>query len=80
MVAVCTGHHARPNFPKFAGQDRFKGRTIHSHSYKDHIGYEDKTVVVVGIGNSGVDVACELARIAKQVYISTRRGGKSEVF
>lgn len=44
-----------------------QGKIIHSHSYKSHVGYEDKTVVVVGIGNSGVDVAVELSRIAKQV-------------
>lgn len=37
-------------------------------------GFEDKTVVTVGIGNSGVDVAVELSRVAKQVYLSTRRG------
>jgi dimethylaniline monooxygenase (N-oxide forming) len=76
MVLVCTGHHAKPNLPTFPGQDKFKGRIIHSHSYKDHIGYEDKNVIVVGIGNSGVDLACELSRIAKSVYISTRRGGR----
>ncbi|CAP25130.1 Protein CBG04431 [Caenorhabditis briggsae] len=40
----------------------------------DHRGYEDKTVVVIGIGNSGGDVAVELSRIAKQVYLVTRRG------
>ncbi|EFP10703.1 hypothetical protein CRE_03531 [Caenorhabditis remanei] len=74
-VLLCSGHHTTPNWPtKFRGQDEFKGRIIHSHSYKDHRGYEDKTVVVVGIGNSGGDVAVELSRIAKQVYLVTRRG------
>lgn len=74
-VLLCSGHHTTPNWPsKFQGQDDFKGRIIHSHSYKDHRGYEDKTVVVVGVGNSGGDVAVELSRIAKQVYLVTRRG------
>ncbi|CAI2351121.1 unnamed protein product [Caenorhabditis sp. 36 PRJEB53466] len=74
-VLLCSGHHTIPHWPqKFEGQDDFKGRIIHSHSYKDHRGYEDKVVVVVGIGNSGGDVAVELSRIAKQVYLVTRRG------
>uniref|UniRef100_A0A8R1DWI1 Flavin-containing monooxygenase n=1 Tax=Caenorhabditis japonica TaxID=281687 RepID=A0A8R1DWI1_CAEJA len=74
-VLLCSGHHTLPHWPKkFPGQDEFKGRIIHSHSYKDHRGYEDKIVVVVGIGNSGGDVAVELSRIAKQVYLVTRRG------
>ncbi|CAI5448655.1 unnamed protein product [Caenorhabditis angaria] len=74
-VLVCSGHHAIPHWPvPFKGQDTFKGRIIHSHSYKDHQGYEDKIVVVVGVGNSGIDVAVELSRIARQVYLVTRRG------
>lgn len=36
-------------------------------SFIDHRGYEDKVVVVVGVGNSGGDVAVELSRVAKQV-------------
>lgn len=34
-VMLCSGHHTTPNWPqKFRGQDDFKGRIIHSHSYK----------------------------------------------
>ena len=67
-VLMCSGHHTLPHFPKpWDGQSSFKGRILHSHSYKDHRGFEDKTVVVVGVGNSGGDVAVELSRIAKQV-------------
>ena len=51
----------------FPGLDSFKGKVVHTHDYRDHVGYEDKRVVVVGIGNSGGDVAVELSRIAKQV-------------
>lgn len=45
----------------------FKGTVLHSHSYKDSRGYEDKRVVVVGIGNSGGDIAVELSRVAEKV-------------
>ncbi|KAI6204913.1 Dimethylaniline monooxygenase [N-oxide-forming] [Aphelenchoides besseyi] len=83
-VLVCTGHHATPNMPKFKNQDHFKGRIIHSHSYKVTEEYSFYQLAKFRImlamkitrilGNSALDVACELARIAKQVYISTRRG------
>ncbi|CAI5445169.1 unnamed protein product [Caenorhabditis angaria] len=73
-ILLCCGHHAIPHIPSWPGQDKFKGRIIHAHNYKDHRGYEDKNVVVVGIGNSGGDCAVELSRIAKQVYLVTRRG------
>ncbi|KAF8777028.1 Dimethylaniline monooxygenase [N-oxide-forming] like protein [Argiope bruennichi] len=73
-VMVCAGHHVFPIIPKFPGQEKFKGRIIHTHSYKRPNGYEDKKVLVVGVGNSGGDVAVELSNIASQVYLSTRRG------
>jgi dimethylaniline monooxygenase (N-oxide forming) len=71
---VCTGHHADKKMAQFEGEKEFKGQIIHSHDYRDHRGYEEKRVVVVGIGNSGGDVAVELGKISKQVYLSTRRG------
>ncbi|ULT99974.1 hypothetical protein L3Y34_000913 [Caenorhabditis briggsae] len=74
-VMLCSGHHAIPYHPNpWPGQEKFKGRIVHSHDYKDQKGYEDKVVVVVGLGNSGGDCAVELSRVAKQVYLVTRRG------
>ncbi|KAK6732834.1 hypothetical protein RB195_016918 [Necator americanus] len=40
----------------------------------DFTKFIDRNVLVVGLGNSGGDIACELARVAKQVYCSTRHG------
>ena len=47
--------------------DDFQGQVIHTHDYKIPKGYEDKRIVVVGIGNSGADVAVELSCVASQV-------------
>ena len=66
-VLICNGHHCEPNRPRLDGEDVFKGRVIHSLDYRDHVGYEDKKVVIVGIGNTGGDTAIDLSRIAKQV-------------
>ena len=68
-VLVCTGHHAKKHEPKFVGQEDFQGRILHAHDYKDSRGFEGKKVVVIGIGNSGGDIAVELGRIG-QVMIS----------
>ncbi|KAM4022990.1 flavin-containing monooxygenase 5-like [Anomaloglossus baeobatrachus] len=75
-VMICTGHHTFPNLPlsSFPGIEHFKGQYMHSRDYKlpDH--FKDKRVVVIGIGNSGGDIAVELSRTAQQVFLSTRRG------
>ncbi|XP_077389815.1 flavin-containing monooxygenase 5-like [Festucalex cinctus] len=75
-VMVCIGHHCHPNLPlqDFPGLDTFQGKYFHSRDYKVPEDWRDKKVVVVGIGNSGGDIAVELSRFTKQLYLSTRRG------
>uniref|UniRef100_H2YD45 Flavin-containing monooxygenase n=1 Tax=Ciona savignyi TaxID=51511 RepID=H2YD45_CIOSA len=75
-VIVAVGHHAVPHFPvsQFPGADKFKGKILHSQDYRDFRGFENKNVVVLGVGNSGGDIAVELSWHSKQVYLSTRRG------
>ena len=67
FVMVCNGHLHEANLPQLKGLASFTGRVLHTHDYKDFRGFEGKKVLVVGIGNSGADVACELSRHAKHV-------------
>lgn len=66
---VCNGHLHEPNIPNFKGLDKFKGRVLHTHDYKDFHGYEGKRVLIIGVGNSASDVACELSRHAEHVSL-----------
>ena len=78
FVAIATGHHAKPSMPHFEGQETFNGRMFHSMDYKDAITNDlvGKKVVVVGIGNSAVDVAVNVTELGgeKPINISTRSG------
>ena len=69
-VLIANGHHWNPRRPDFPGT--FNGREIHSHDYKTPSGLENLNVLVDGIGNSAVDIACEVARVAKNTFLSTR--------
>lgn len=71
-VMVANGHHWNPRVPKFSGE--YSGRSLHSHDYRDASSMVGKRVLVVGIGNSGCDLACEISRVAEGTYLSTRRG------
>ncbi|XP_065290227.1 flavin-containing monooxygenase 5-like [Dermacentor albipictus] len=74
-VMVCTGYDHTPVTTEFPGlRDRFRGRVMHVRDYKRPIGFFGAKVLVVGLGNSGCDVAVELSSIADAVYVSTRRG------
>ena len=76
-LLVCNGHHWDPRYPDFAGS--FDGPQIHSHNYIDPstpLDLYGKRVLVVGIGNSAVDIVSELARktVSDVVFLSTRSG------
>uniref|UniRef100_A0A3P9LKZ1 Flavin-containing monooxygenase n=1 Tax=Oryzias latipes TaxID=8090 RepID=A0A3P9LKZ1_ORYLA len=75
-VLVCSGHYTHPTLPQldFQGQEAFSGKCLHSWEYKDAELYRGKRVVVVGLGNSGGDIAVEISRSAEKTYLSTRRG------
>ncbi|QXQ05749.1 NAD(P)-binding domain-containing protein [Sphingosinicellaceae bacterium] len=76
-VVVANGHHWSPNRPEWPG--RFDGTVIHAHDYRtptDPVDMTGKRVVVVGLGNSAVDIAAELAQrtVTERLFVSARRG------
>jgi dimethylaniline monooxygenase (N-oxide forming) len=71
-VVVANGHLWDPRWPSFPGQ--FNGTAIHSSEYRTAQPFEDKKVLVVGIGNSAVDIAVDLCKRASHVALSTRTG------
>ncbi|KAK7133348.1 hypothetical protein R3I94_015275 [Phoxinus phoxinus] len=75
-VLVCAGHYTQPIKPlkHFPGIDTFPGTVIHSWEYKDPDPYFGKRVVIIGIGNSGGDIAVELSRGCEKTFLSTRKG------
>src|ERR1700760_2368270 len=75
-VLVANGHHwdARWPEPAFAGSDEFAGEQIHAHEYRESDIAKGKRVLVLGIGNSAVDIAVESSRIADATFLATRRG------
>ncbi|XP_022614783.1 dimethylaniline monooxygenase [N-oxide-forming] 5-like isoform X2 [Seriola dumerili] len=75
-VMVCTGHFTQPHLPltDFTGIESFEGRCFHSWEYRSAEGMQGKRVLVIGIGNSGGDIAVDISRVAEKVYLSTRSG------
>lgn len=63
-----------PNRPSLAGEENFKSEIIHAVQYKNSDLLKNKRVLVVGAGNSGVDIACDAAFAADKAFISLRRG------
>jgi cation diffusion facilitator CzcD-associated flavoprotein CzcO len=75
-VMVANGHHWDPRWPEpaFPGADEFEGEQIHVHHYREPETLVGKRVLILGIGNSGVDIAVESSRIADSTFLAIRRG------
>jgi cation diffusion facilitator CzcD-associated flavoprotein CzcO len=74
-VAVANGHHWAARIPEYPGH--FTGEQIHSHNYRSPFAPIDcigKRVLVVGMGNSAMDIASELSQrpIADKLFVSAR--------
>ena len=75
-LLVANGHHwdARWPEPAFPGADTFTGVQMHAHDYKTDDVLHDKDVVVLGMGNSAMDIAVESSSVANATYLAARRG------
>jgi cation diffusion facilitator CzcD-associated flavoprotein CzcO len=76
-LVVANGHHWDPRWPEpaFPGHERFAGIQMHSHDYKgdDPDLFRDRSVVVLGMGNSAMDIAVESSFVAARTYLAARR-------
>jgi len=73
-LLVANGHHWDPRWPEPAFPGQFDGVQMHSHYYVENTDFRDKNVLVVGIGNSAMDIAVESSFVARKTYLSSRRG------
>jgi cation diffusion facilitator CzcD-associated flavoprotein CzcO len=73
-LLVANGHHWDPRFPEPAYPGSFDGTQIHSHHFVDAADWREKNVLVVGMGNSAMDIAVESSFVARRTLVSARRG------
>ena len=71
-LIICTGFNRKPNIPDPPGKSTFKGGIIHSSEYKNPSPYLGQRVLVVGMGNSGAEIALDLAEKGITTRLSVR--------
>jgi putative flavoprotein involved in K+ transport len=74
-VVVASGPHQEPRVPSFAAELDPSIRQLHSVEYRNAAQVQPGGVLVVGAGNSGTDIALELAR-EHRVWLSGRHPGQ----
>jgi dimethylaniline monooxygenase (N-oxide forming) len=75
-LLVANGHHwdARWPEPMFPGHDTFTGTQIHAHDYRDSDIFAGRNALILGMGNSAMDIAVEASYVADRTFLAARRG------
>jgi cation diffusion facilitator CzcD-associated flavoprotein CzcO len=75
-LLVANGHHWKPRWPEpaFPGADTFAGEQLHAHSYVDNSLFAGRRSVILGMGNSAMDIAVESSYVAERTYLAGRSG------
>jgi cation diffusion facilitator CzcD-associated flavoprotein CzcO len=68
-----TGTWDRPFWPRYPGQETFRGRQVHTAGYRGPDDFAGERVIVVGGGASGVQHLLEIADVAAETVWVTRR-------
>jgi len=72
-VVVATGRHNARSLPDWPGSADFGGRLLHSEEYRSGREFVDSRVLVVGLGNSGAEIAADLVeQDASSVAVAVR--------
>ncbi|MEU0114858.1 NAD(P)/FAD-dependent oxidoreductase [Streptomyces bobili] len=59
-VVVATGYNHTPALPDWPGRDTFTGELTHASDYRNGTPYAGRDVLVVGVGNTGAEIAVDL--------------------
>lgn len=74
ILIAATGIWSTPHRPEFTGEERFSGRVIHARDYQNPASFLGQRVLVVGVGNSGAEIAVELAQNDVETGLAVRSG------
>jgi len=71
-VIFCTGINRKPFEPEWPGKETFQGKIIHSRKYKNPSEFKGQKVLVIGMGNTGAEIAYDLSENDVDTFLSVR--------
>lgn len=72
-VMVASGHFFAPRNPVIEGMNDFQGKQLHSHDYRRAEDYTGESILIIGAGPSGMDLASQLSHVAERITFSQHK-------
>jgi hypothetical protein len=75
-LVVANGHNEEAKWPEpaYPGSESFAGRQLHALDYTEGDEFRGQNVLVVGMGNSAMDIATDISLVARRTFLSARHG------
>ena len=71
-VIICTGFNRIPYRPHWRGMENFRGKILHSREYRTGKNFRGQNVLVIGMGNTGAEIALDLYEQGANAFLSVR--------
>ena len=72
-VICCTGHFSTPNAPQFDGFEKFPGRILHAHDFRDAVEFKGQDILIIGTSYSAEDIGSQCWKYgANSITVSHR--------
>ena len=72
-VIVASGHFSTPNVPEYPGFDKFNGRVLHAHDFRDAREFAGKDLLLLGSSYSAEDIGSQCWKYgAKSISVAYR--------
>jgi trimethylamine monooxygenase len=72
-VIVASGHFSVPNVPEYPGFDKFNGRLLHAHDFRDAREFSGKDILILGSSYSAEDIGSQCWKYgAKSITVAYR--------
>ena len=72
-VICATGHFSTPNVPEYPGFDRFPGRILHAHDFRDALEFKEQDILILGKSYSAEDIGSQCWKYGcKSITVSHR--------
>ena len=83
-VLVASGHYSVPNIPEFPGIEKFPGRVLHAHDFRDACEFEGKRLLLVGSSYSAEDIAMQCIKVSLLYsvikYVKYKKYGNLKIY